>query len=314
MSAQDPRTFHGSIQVHRMGGTAVSFSSADACSARRMIGSNAVGADERTAGWLLVCHKVPGRISQGHSVADFKANDVILVDRNRPYCRDLGTVRATSILIPEYFFPDTFTRGMLEDLVASRLSSTAAGWSRILSANMAALNAEFVSRLAANEHETRLLLDHISHTLIFALRETCGRAETKHEACASVSEKIRRELRTRICVWLRENYQRPNLTAQMVATEFGISVRYVHQVFADAPGQQSFLSTLRACRFEHAIRLLRGSASCTWPIAQVARQCGFSDPSYFCLTFRQRMGCSPSAFRASFLAGPTDRTCTVRQP
>lgn len=307
MSAENPDTFQGCIQLHQLGETSVSFSSADACSARGVIGSSAPGADERSTGWLLVCHKVPGRICQGRSEAYFKANDVLLIDRNRAYCRDLGTVRATSILIPKSVVPDTFTRGLLEDSVAYRLSSTAAGWSRILSANMAALNAEFVSRLAVNEYETRLLLDHIGHTLVLALTEARGQASPTREACASISGAIRRELRGRICAWLKENYPRPNLTAQTVATEFGISVRYVHQLFADAPGRQSFLSTLRGYRFEHAVRLLHSPANRTWPIAEVARQCGFSDPAYFCLAFRQRMGCSPRAFRASLLSRANER-------
>jgi AraC family L-rhamnose operon regulatory protein RhaS len=49
-------------------------------------------------------------------------------------------------------------------------------------------------------------------------------------------------------------------------------------------------------RFRHAARLLRRSKEIT--VTDVALACGFSSGQYFATVFRDKFGCSPTAYRA----------------
>lgn len=50
------------------------------------------------------------------------------------------------------------------------------------------------------------------------------------------------------------------------------------------------------CRLEHAAQLLRTTAD---PVGDIARACGFQDPSYFNRLFRRLKGMTPTAFRGA---------------
>ena len=55
-------------------------------------------------------------------------------------------------------------------------------------------------------------------------------------------------------------------------------------------------------RYRDSLRLLHARdylLTETWPIAEIARRCGFHDANYFSRFFRQRMGISPSDYRTA---------------
>jgi AraC family transcriptional regulator, positive regulator of tynA and feaB len=54
---------------------------------------------------------------------------------------------------------------------------------------------------------------------------------------------------------------------------------------------------LYACRLERARRLLRDKRFDGLGIAEIAWNCGFSEPSHFTRRFRERFGSPPSAYR-----------------
>jgi AraC-like DNA-binding protein len=89
----------------------------------------------------------------------------------------------------------------------------------------------------------------------------------------------------------------PDLSANLVACELGVTARYVH--FLLERTGRSFSQHLLERRLQRAAVLLRHPAWHGRKIADVAAQAGFSDLSYFNRVFRRRFGTTPSAFRNS---------------
>jgi len=59
----------------------------------------------------------------------------------------------------------------------------------------------------------------------------------------------------------------------------------------------TFCEELYACRLHRAQRLLCDRRFDGLGIAEIAWNCGFSEPSHFTRRFRERFGSAPSAFR-----------------
>jgi len=107
----------------------------------------------------------------------------------------------------------------------------------------------------------------------------------------------KRALLRRVTETIRERCHEPDLDPATVAAALGLSRRYVHLLFASTG--TTFSQELYECRLRRAQRLL-----CDWRfdglgIAEIAWNCGFSEPSHFTHRFRERFGSSPSAYRLS---------------
>ena len=79
-----------------------------------------------------------------------------------------------------------------------------------------------------------------------------------------------------------------------VATQFGISERSLHRIFADR--DTTFERHLLRRRVEHLRRLLRGQADL--PIAKLAYACGFADAAHAARSFKRAFGVTPRDYRA----------------
>jgi AraC family transcriptional activator of tynA and feaB len=85
------------------------------------------------------------------------------------------------------------------------------------------------------------------------------------------------------------------LSPEWLAQRFGISVRYVHKLFArDGLTCRAHINEVR---LENARRDLASSPG-RIHLATLAYRWGFSDPSSFGRAFRNRFGCSPGKFRS----------------
>jgi AraC family transcriptional activator of tynA and feaB len=105
----------------------------------------------------------------------------------------------------------------------------------------------------------------------------------------------KRALLRRVTETIRERCHETDLDPATVAAALGLSRRYIHLLFASAG--TTFSRELYACRLHRAQRLLRDSRFDGLGIAEIAWNCGFSEPSHFTRRFRERFGSAPSAYR-----------------
>jgi AraC-like DNA-binding protein len=105
----------------------------------------------------------------------------------------------------------------------------------------------------------------------------------------------KRGLLRRVTETIRERCHEPDLDPAAVAAALGLSRRYVHLLFASVG--TTFSHELYACRLHRAQRLLCDKRFDGLGIAEIAWNCGFSEPSHFTRRFRERFGSPPSAYR-----------------
>jgi AraC-like DNA-binding protein len=85
----------------------------------------------------------------------------------------------------------------------------------------------------------------------------------------------------------------PDLDGRVIARELGVSLRFVHLIFASAGRTPCDFILER--RLDRAARALRQNAEQS--VTAVALSAGFSDLSHFCRRFRKRFGVSASRYR-----------------
>lgn len=88
----------------------------------------------------------------------------------------------------------------------------------------------------------------------------------------------------------------PELSPSQVAERVGISVRYLHRLFADTGssfGRYVLTRRLERCRVD-----LQDPARRHWTIAQIALHHGLADPGYFSRSFKARYEMTPRQVRA----------------
>ncbi len=105
----------------------------------------------------------------------------------------------------------------------------------------------------------------------------------------------KRNLLKQVSETLRDRCHEPDLDPAAVAASLGMSRRYVHVLFAAAG--TTFSHELYSCRLQRAQRLLRDRRYDGVGIAEIAWNCGFSEPSHFTRRFRECFGVPPTAYR-----------------
>jgi AraC-like DNA-binding protein len=111
------------------------------------------------------------------------------------------------------------------------------------------------------------------------------------------------KLFTRVCRIARNHFSDPDLSLRNVASEAGISLRYLQKLFtARGTTCSRFIQSLR---LDHAARLLsrRKLAKSGQPLTEIAYACGFRDYAHFSRTFHIRFGCTPSAASEGHISG-----------
>ncbi|MGX9429938.1 MULTISPECIES: helix-turn-helix domain-containing protein [Bradyrhizobium] len=98
----------------------------------------------------------------------------------------------------------------------------------------------------------------------------------------------------RVCNVVKNHFEDPNVTPDEVATEVGISRRYLQKLFAMR--NLTYTHFINSVRLDHAARLLRRRAvlGTTQPISAIAYSCGFGNYANFARQFRNRFGHAPA--------------------
>lgn len=89
-----------------------------------------------------------------------------------------------------------------------------------------------------------------------------------------------------------EEHMAEPLTVRAVAEELGLSVSYLHKLFARCG--TSFSAYLTSCRLRRAGQMLREGDE---KIYAVAAACGYQDTRYFSRIFQRYMGVKPTEYR-----------------
>ena len=92
-----------------------------------------------------------------------------------------------------------------------------------------------------------------------------------------------------------ENFANPTISAQGIATQLGLSVRYVHDLLQETGS--SFAEHILELRLQRARLMLSDRRHDGARISEIALLSGFSDVSYFNRCFRRRFGCTPGGAR-----------------
>jgi signal transduction histidine kinase/DNA-binding response OmpR family regulator/streptogramin lyase len=100
------------------------------------------------------------------------------------------------------------------------------------------------------------------------------------------------KLLQRVLKVIDENMSNQNLTVNMIAETVGISRVHLHRKLKELTNQ-STIDFLRNVRLNKALKLLRIKHI---SILEVAQQVGFGSTSYFSAVFKERFGCTPSAY------------------
>lgn len=114
-------------------------------------------------------------------------------------------------------------------------------------------------------------------------------ADSDNQVAADSPDK---KLLLRVLKVINENMSNPNLTVDLIAKSVGISRVHLHRKLKELTNQ-STIDFLRNVRLNRALKLLRIKHN---SIFEVAQQVGFVSTAYFSTVFKDRFGCTPSAY------------------
>ncbi len=101
--------------------------------------------------------------------------------------------------------------------------------------------------------------------------------------------------------YIRNRYQEPELGIDFLAEHVGVSRSTLTRLFRERRNEP--VSTcIRNVRMMNAVALLSGT---DWPIAEIARRCGYPNPVSFTRLFTRREHCSPGEYRRRQRSGGT---------
>jgi AraC family transcriptional regulator, positive regulator of tynA and feaB len=100
----------------------------------------------------------------------------------------------------------------------------------------------------------------------------------------------------RVCCVIRNHFADADFGPAEVATELGISLRYLQKLFT--PRGTTCTEYICSLRLNHAARLLdrRALLHSSEPLSAIAHACGFNDYTHFARRFRQRFGYPPGTY------------------
>jgi AraC-like DNA-binding protein len=95
---------------------------------------------------------------------------------------------------------------------------------------------------------------------------------------------------------IKDGLADPDFGPAKVASETGISLRYVHKLFTERGTTCG--EFIYSHRLDHAAHLLhrRALADTDQPLSEIAYACGFRDYAHFARRFQKRFGYSPGAY------------------
>lgn len=276
----DPGPFTGSVASDHVGAVHIGAASASPQHVARTERLISRYPEEHVVVALLTAGT--GVISQRGKAAFLRPGDFVFFDTVRPYSADYsGQFGVACFMIPRPSFP-----------LPTRVLEQVAGVRVPCDQGIGLLVSPFLTTLAA-EAEAYANTPEVGSSAIELLA-----AAAKHVAGdESVAEQREAALLPGIRSFVEQRLSDPELRPEIIARAFGISVRYLHSLFAD---QDTTLGGwIRHRRLEACRRELGRSGSAKQTIAAVAHRWGFTDAAHFSRLFRASYGMSPREWRAN---------------
>jgi len=209
---------------------------------------------------------------------------IIIVDSGQP-CRveTGGPYDIICVTVPKVHL-----RGInnLEDKLANALVTGGPPAMPLLSC------ANFVSKHLMTSSRTELSALYDAWVSLLPLAGGCFDDEDKERLTASQNNSLLSAMQD----YVSHNIADPELSARKAASQFGISVRYVHKLFSCCG--TTFNAYVCAARLDN----IRKDLLCpSWDkrhVSDLAYRWGFNDLSTFNRSFKRRFGCAPTKFRA----------------
>jgi AraC-like DNA-binding protein len=218
-------------------------------------------------------------VRQDGQVAHLRPGDVVLLDSARPYELHFPDgVYCVSLQLPRAWVGQWLVQA---EAHGPRVAWRDKGWGQ----SLGALAVQFARDPAsAQALPPALLSEHLGALL-------CAALEPSEAPVPSTAQ----GLHARLCALLRARVDQPDVSAQALAHEAGVSLRTLHRAFA-AQGH-TFAGTLRQMRLARAGELLRRPQLAHVAVAEIGRRCGFADASHFARAFQRAMGMPPGQWR-----------------
>lgn len=99
----------------------------------------------------------------------------------------------------------------------------------------------------------------------------------------------------RVLGYVRENYDRKDMSLKTLSARFNFTAPYLGQLLKKKTGE-IFSDYLNGMRMEKAKELLSGTAM---KVNAIAEQVGYADPNYFYRAFKKNVGVYPTEYKAS---------------
>ena len=213
-----------------------------------------------------------------------RPGEFVLLDNTRFYQMEMDTAHeAVDLMMPlgwlDRYLPDP---GALLGRPASAREGWGAPLGSLLEALVEGLGAEGID-------ETPLPRSMIAEQVGTLLTLATGFHEPATES------RHRGQLARQILRRIETDFADPELSPEGLASELGISKRYLQQLLAGSG--TSFVQELTATRLDRASDMLSDPRGRALTVGEIAFRCGFLDPGYFARAFRKRFGRTPSEWR-----------------
>lgn len=219
------------------------------------------------------------QFSQSGRDAVLGPGDCVVMDRAAPY--HFTCPERSSALVAH--LPLAWLRRWIlaPEAVAGRVLDRRGGWGGVLSGALNLLDPRSVAALPV---PGQMVAENLAALLALSA-EAPPAATTPHQ----------RRFLQRALGLMRDRLGEEDLAPTAVAQALGCSRGYLHRLFAQAG--TTFAAELGKLRLDLASRLLADPRHRRTPVADIAAQCGFADPSHFARRFRRHAWQSPTAFR-----------------
>jgi AraC family transcriptional regulator, positive regulator of tynA and feaB len=227
---------------------------------------------------LVYFNRCDGYLAHAGREVEIKSNQCVLIDGNRPYSLDMrGPSRNISVHIPAKW-------------LAARLPSLDHAIAHPVDCNnpigsaLASLIGGMADQGAGSDQLDCMLVEQIVGTFCLALGPM--NAHGTHYS-NRLFERVRQTM--------QHLSHDQSLNAANLASELGISLRYLHAVFSQAG--TTYGQELQACRLDSAARMLRDQRFRGTSINEIAYRAGYSEASHFSRRFKEAKGMTPAAYR-----------------